>query len=105
VMILGPGVFILDYFTDTIGFLLTHYFDLSFHTNALDMGGSTHIESHTVFWFAYSATWAMLHSVFAATVSKGRTIKEMILTYLFATTLIFCVYIVVLDGCGLKSYL
>src|SRR5699024_2962607 len=48
VMILGPGVFILDYFTDTIGFLLTHYFDLSFHTNALDMGGSTHIESHTV---------------------------------------------------------
>src|SRR5699024_7695730 len=30
VMILGAGVFILDYLSDTIGFLLTHYFDLSF---------------------------------------------------------------------------
>src|SRR5699024_396506 len=83
-MILGPGVFRLSYFTYTLTFLLTSYSDLSFHTSALDMGGRTHTESHTVFWFADSATWAMLHSVFAARVSKGRMIKEMILTYLLA---------------------
>src|SRR5690625_7819194 len=100
VMIHGHGVFSLVYFTDTICFLLTHYFYLSFNTNALDMGGSTHIESHTFFWFAYSATWAMLHSVFAATVSKGRTIKEMILTYLLAPTLISWVATGVLGGLG-----
>src|SRR5699024_4243974 len=69
------------------------------------MGGSTHIESDTVFWFAYSATWAMLHSVFAATVSKGRTIKEMILTYLLAPSLISWVATGVLGGLGVCRYL
>src|SRR5699024_534073 len=68
-------------------------------------GGSTHIESYTVFWFAYSATWAMLHSVFAATVSKGRTIKEMILTYLLAPTLISWVATGILGGLGVHRYL
>ncbi|MGM8364971.1 BCCT family transporter [Virgibacillus sp. W0181] len=105
IMILGPGIFILDYFTNTVGFLLSHYTDLAFYTNSLDLKGSTHIERHLVFWFAYSATWAMLHSVFAAKVSKGRTIKEMILTYLLAPTLISWVATGVLGGLGVHRYL
>lgn len=105
VMVLGPGIFILDYFTDTIGFLLSHYPDLSFYTNSLNVGGTTHIESHTVFWFAYSATWAMLHSVFAAKVSRGRTIKEMNLTYLLAPTLLSWIATGLLGGLGVHRYL
>lgn len=105
VMILGPGVFILNYFTETIGFLFSHYIDISFYTNSLDLNGSTHMESNTVFWFAYSATWAMLHSVFAAKVSRGRTIKEMILTYLLAPTLISWVATGVLGGLGVHRFL
>ncbi|MGM8211288.1 BCCT family transporter [Virgibacillus sp. W0430] len=105
IMILGPGIFILDYFTDTIGFLLENYTSLAFYTNSLDLNGSTHIERHLVFWFAYSATWAMLHSVFAAKVSKGRTIKEMILTYFLAPTLISWAATGVLGGLGVHRYL
>lgn len=105
IMLIGPGVFILDYFTDSVGFLISHYFDLSLYTNSLDTEGSTHIETHTVFWFAYSATWAMLHSVFAAKISRGRTIKEMILTYLLAPTLISWVATGVLGGLGVHRYL
>lgn len=88
VLIIGPGIFILNYFTDSIRYLFSHYIDFSFYTNSLSSGESTHIESQTVFWFAYNATWAMLHGVFAAVVSKGRTVKEMILTYLLAPTLL-----------------
>ncbi|WHX27913.1 BCCT family transporter [Virgibacillus halodenitrificans] len=105
VVLIGPGVFILDYFTDTIGFLASNYFDLALYTNSLDLNGSTHIESHLIFWFAYSATWAMLHSVFAAKISRGRTIKEMILTYLLAPTLISWVATGVLGGLGVQRYL
>ncbi|MUV36387.1 Glycine betaine transporter BetP [Lentibacillus sp. JNUCC-1] len=105
VMVIGPGIFILDYFTDTVGFLFSNYTDLAFYTNSLDLKGSTHIESHIVFWFAYSATWAMLHSVFAAKISRGRTIKEMILTYLLAPTMISWVATGVLGGLGVNRYL
>jgi len=105
ILIAGPGVFILDYFTDSVGFLLSNYPEFSFYTNSLDLEGSTHIEGHMVFWFAYSATWAMLHSVFAAKVSEGRTIKEMILTYFLGPTLISWVATGVLGGLGVYSQL
>src|SRR5699024_11166379 len=105
VLLLGPGVFILDYFTDTIGFLLSNYTNFAFYTNSLDLDGSTHIEEHMVFWFAYSATWAMLHSVFAAKVSKGRTIQEMILTYFLGPILISWLATGVLGGLGVYTHL
>lgn len=105
VMILGPGIFILNFFTETVGSLLSSYIDLSFHTNTLDMQGTTRVESNTVFWFAYNLTWAMLHSVFAAKISRGRTIREMILTYLLAPTLISWVATGILGGLGIQRFL
>ncbi len=105
IMLIGPGIFILNYFTDSVGFLVSNYVDMSFHTNSLSIGGTSHIESQTIFWFAYNATWAMLHSVFAAKISYGRTIKEMILTYLTAPTFISWVATGVLGGLGVNSYL
>ncbi|WP_082234948.1 BCCT family transporter [Halobacillus massiliensis] len=104
VLIGGPGVFILNYFSDSVSFLLTNYINLSLDTQSVH-GESSHIQSNTVFWFAYSATWAMLHSVFAAKISKGRTIKEMILTYFLAPTVLSWVATGVLGGLGVHRYL
>src|SRR5699024_2225991 len=86
ILVVGPGVFIMDFFTETIGHLLTNYFTFSFYTDSVATEQATFIRNHLVFWMAYNATWAMLHSVFAAKISRGRTIKEMILTYLLAPT-------------------
>lgn len=105
IMLAGPGIFILNYFTDSVGFLFSNYINMSLYTNSLGMGGETYIESQTIFWFAYSATWAMLHSVFAAKISRGRTIREMILTYLLAPTLISWVATGVLGGLGVDRFL
>ncbi|WP_421904387.1 BCCT family transporter [Oceanobacillus halophilus] len=105
IMLAGPGIFILNYFTDTIGFLLSNYIDLSLNTNSLGMEETSYVERNTVFWFAYSATWAMLHSVFAAKISRGRTIREMILTYLLAPTLLSWLATGVLGGLGVHRYL
>jgi choline-glycine betaine transporter len=105
ILVIGPGVFILGYFSDTIAFLFSNYLQLSLSTNSLEIGVMTHIESNTVFWFAYSATWAMLHSVFAAKVSRGRTIREMIITYLLAPTLISWIATGVLGGLGVHRYI
>jgi betaine/carnitine transporter, BCCT family len=105
VLIAGPGVFILNYFSDSVSFLLSHYLTFSLNTDSVHQGEASHIQSNTVFWFAYSATWAMLHSVFAAKISKGRTIKEMILTYLLAPTIISWIATGVLGGLGVHRYL
>ncbi|MFC5711758.1 BCCT family transporter [Thalassorhabdus alkalitolerans] len=105
IMIAGPGIFILDYFTESVAFLLSNYLQISFMTESLAGGDVSHIQSNTVFWFAYSATWAMLHSVFAAKISRGRTIKEMILTYFLAPTLISWAATGVLGGLGVYKYL
>ncbi|MGD7046327.1 BCCT family transporter [Jeotgalibacillus proteolyticus] len=105
IIVLGPGVFILNYFTDSVSFLLSNYVSISLNTDSVYQGQASHIQSNTVFWFAYSATWAMLHSVFAAKISKGRTIKEMILTYFLAPTMISWIATGVLGGLGVHRYL
>ncbi|WP_236784531.1 BCCT family transporter [Alteribacter salitolerans] len=105
IMIAGPGVFILNYFTESVSSLITNYVNISFYTESLELEGASHVQSNTVFWFAYSATWAMLHSIFAAKISQGRTIKEMILTYLLAPTLLSWVATEVLGGLGVHRHL
>ncbi|MFC4736581.1 BCCT family transporter [Bacillus daqingensis] len=104
IMTVGPGVFILNYFTESLSTLATNYVDISLYTDSLGGEGSSHVQSNTVFWFAYSATWAMLHSVFAAKISQGRTIKEMILTYLLAPTAISWAATGVLGGLGVHRH-
>lgn len=103
-LIIGPGMFIMSFFTDSVRQLFTSYIDFSLYTNSLGDEAS-YIEGHTVFWFAYNATWAMLHGVFAAIVSKGRTIKEMILTYLFAPTLLSWIATGLLGGLGVERFI
>lgn len=105
ILVVGPGVFIMDFFTDSIGHLLSNYFSFSFYTDSVATGQATFIRDHMIFWLAYSATWAMLHSVFAAKISRGRTIKEMILTYLLAPTAISWIATGVLGGVGVNAQL
>jgi len=105
VLLIGPGVFIMNYFTESLGFLFSNYVDTFLYTNSLDMKGETHIEGHKVFWFAYNATWAMLHSVFAAKVSYGRTVREMILTYFMAPMLLSWGATGLLGGLGVERQL
>ncbi|RLQ90796.1 BCCT family transporter [Planomicrobium sp. Y74] len=105
ILLAGPGVFIMNYFTDSVSFLFGNYLNFSLNTDSVYQGAASHIQSNTVFWFAYSATWAMLHSVFAARISRGRTIKEMILTYLLAPTLMSWIATGVLGGLGVHRHL
>ena len=105
VVIIGPGIFIMDFFTDTVGHLLSNYLTFSFFTESTVIEQTAFIKNHLVFWFAYNATWAMLHSVFAARISRGRTVKEMILTYLVAPTALSWLATGILGGIGVHRQL
>ena len=106
ILLIGPGVFIIEHFTDSIGFFIRHYIDLSFYSNSLRGGGGTDfMHTFSIFWFAYCATWALVHGVYAARVSKGRTIREMILTYLFAPLILTTTATGILGGVSIERYL
>lgn len=100
IIVIGPGIFILNFFSDSLSSLAKHYLDMSLFTDAISMEEGTFIDRNTIFWIAYNATWGMLGSVFIAKVSKGRTVKEMILTYLIGPTLVSWVMTGIFGGLG-----
>ena len=106
ITITGPTVFILDHFTDSMGWFIQKQLDLTFYANSLGLGGGTdYMRNFTVFWIAYVATWALLHGVYAARVSRGRTIKEMILTYLFGPLILTTTATGILGGISIERQL
>ena len=103
-IILGPSVFILNHMTDSIGFLIRHYVDFAFYSKSLGVAPDF-MYNFTVFWYAYIATWALLHGVYAARVSRGRTVKEMILTYMIAPMFLTILATGILGGLSIERYL
>lgn len=104
ILVAGPGAFIMDHFTNSLGVLMSNYVSISFYADSLNIAAADYMQNYTVFWFAYCATWALLHSVFAAKISEGRTIKEMILTYLFAPLLLSWLATGLLGGASIHQY-
>ena len=104
IIIAGPSVFIINHMTDSLGFLIRHYVDLSFYSSSLN-AAPDFMYTFTVFWYAYIATWALLHGVFAARVSRGRTVREMILTYLLAPMTLAILATGILGGLSVQRYL
>lgn len=81
-MLLGPGLFIIRFTSDSFGVLVENYVKFSFLTDSMRGDGAPgYVQSYTVFWWAYCFSWALLQAVFAALISRGRTIKEMLMTY------------------------
>jgi choline-glycine betaine transporter len=105
IMIAGPTVFILDFFTDTVGFYLNHHNDIIFYSDSMRTGEPGYMQRYTVFWYAYIATWSLLHSAFAAKVSKGRTIREMVLTYMIAPFALSTAVTAILGGLSIDRHL
>lgn len=75
IFIFGGSVFILDLFTDTFGGYLS-----SLVQKSLWMENKEFLSSWTIFYWAWWIAWAPFCGQFCARVSRGRTIREYILT-------------------------
>lgn len=105
IIILGPTAFIINHFTESLGFLIQNYVNLSFYTDSLSVAGASHIQRFSVFWWAYCATWALLHGVFAAKISEGRTIRQMLLVYFISPLALSWIATGILGGVGIERYI
>lgn len=80
IFIAGPTQFILKNFTYSLAKMITHYADMSLYTDPI--GNSGFPELNTIFLFTLALNYAALMGIFITKISKGRTIREMILTCL-----------------------
>nr|WP_278250831.1 MULTISPECIES: BCCT family transporter [unclassified Actinopolyspora] len=76
ILVMGPTVFVIDTFTNSVGLLFQNFVEMSFYTDPV--GGSGFEEDWTVFYWGWWISYAPFVGLFVARISKGRTIRGMI---------------------------
>ena len=74
--VVGPTVFIMGTFTESLGGYLTHLPTMAFRTGAF--GGADWVNGWTVFYWAWWISWTPFVGMFIARISKGRTIRQFV---------------------------
>jgi BCCT family betaine/carnitine transporter len=80
ILVLGPTVFILDTFTNSIGLLASYFVQMSFYTDPVGKSGFP--QSWTIFYWAWWIAYAPYMGLFIARISKGRTIRQVVVANL-----------------------
>ncbi|MFC5603918.1 BCCT family transporter [Sporosarcina koreensis] len=85
IFIFGPTAFIVASFSESVGVLFQNFFRMSLYTDPVGKSGFS--ESWTLFYWGWWFSYAPFTGMFAARISKGRTIKSLIIGQLVGGTL------------------
>lgn len=85
IFIAGPTKFIAKEFTYSVGKMISNYVDMSLFTDPI--GNSGFPEVNTIFLFTLALNYAALMGIFITKISKGRTIREVVLTCLLGISI------------------
>jgi choline/carnitine/betaine transport len=78
--VVGPTVFILATFTESLGGYLTQLPAMSFRTGVFDNAGAgPWLNGWTIFYWAWWVSWTPFVGMFIARISKGRTIRQFVI--------------------------
>lgn len=78
ILVVGPTKFIIRQFTNSIGVMLSNYVRMSLWTDPIESNGFP--EAWTMYLFAFVLNYSSLMGVFLTKISKGRTVRELILS-------------------------
>lgn len=95
-IVLGPGLFIVDSYISSTGVYLTEFFSMSTFR-----GDNEWLGAWTLFFFGWFIGFGPLVSLLVARVSRGRTIREMFLVVAIFTPIITNIWFSVLGGSGI----
>ncbi|RIU91919.1 BCCT family transporter [Oceanobacillus picturae] len=93
--IVGPTLYILNMFTNTLGNYISDFFDMSLRLAPLDNDNRGWINAWTIFYWAWWVSWAPFVGIFIARISKGRTVKEFMLGVLLVPALVCFIFFAV----------
>jgi glycine betaine transporter len=94
--VVGPTVFILSTFTESLGGYLTHLPTMAFRTGAF--GGSEFLNAWTIFYWAWWISWTPFVGMFIARISKGRTIRQFVIYVILVPSVVSFVWFSILAG-------
>ncbi len=101
--VVGPTVFILGTFTETLGDYLTQLPGLSFGTGVF--GGSEWLNGWTIFYWAWWISWTPFVGMFIARISKGRTIRQFVIYVILVPSLVSFIWFAILGGSAINLQL
>ncbi|MBL0746005.1 BCCT family transporter [Nocardioides baculatus] len=94
--VVGPTVFILSTFTESLGGYLTHLPTMAFRTGAF--GNEEFLSAWTIFYWAWWISWTPFVGMFIARISKGRTIRQFVVYVIAVPSLVSFVWFSILAG-------
>ena len=89
-LVLGPTLFILSMLTDSLGLLVQNFVRLLTWTDPVEKTGF--LQEWTIFYWAWWIAYAPFFGLFAARISRGRSIRAMVLAMLGGGTAASAVY-------------
>lgn len=101
-LIVGPTLYIMDTFTNSLGGYLSNFFTMSFHLEPLNTDRRTWVNGWTVFYWAWWISWAPFVGIFIARISRGRTVKEFILGVLLVPSIVCFIFFAVFGASALN---
>ncbi len=96
----GPTGFIFSTFTTSLGDYITSLLNLSFRLHPYS-GETEWTRVWTLTYLIWWIAWAPFVGIFIARISRGRTIREFVITVVFVPTLFSILWFAVFGGTGL----
>jgi len=96
IVAVGPTLFILDSYTQNLGYYIQSFFEISFWTETYQQ--SDWQNNWTVFYWAWWISWSPFVGMFIARISRGRTLREFVLGVLIVPTLITFLWLSAFGG-------
>jgi len=103
IFVVGPTLFILNMSVNSIGLMLDNMIRMSFWSDPIDK--TRFVEDWTVFYWAWWIAYATLMGLFVGRISRGRTIKQVVLGTLFWGSLGTSLFLLVAGGYALDLQL
>ena len=103
--VVGPTVFIMGTFTQTMGDYLTHLPSMAFSTGVYDSEASSWLGGWTIFYWAWWISWTPFVGMFIARISKGRTIRQFVIYVILVPSLVSFIWFAILGGTALDLQL
>lgn len=103
ILLLGPTVFLMQNFVESIGIYLANLMHMTFDVGAHQRSQESQgwFTGWTIFYWGWWIAWSPFVGVFIARISKGRTIREFIAGVLIVPTIVGFFWFSVMGGMGL----
>ena len=99
-LVCGPTAYILNVSVDGLGLMLQNFVYMSLTTDVIRDGGFP--QAWTIFYFSWWVVYALPFGLFIAKISRGRTIREIVMGGLIAGSLGCMVFYMILPGMGIN---